>query len=164
MTQTLAVTEMEAPPQNGIAKAEDEEGFIFKGPTPMPLRDINTAQLLDEQRKLYPSRVALISRWQDRRLTYEELHSSTRQVAQSLLAHGVRPKDHVVVLAGNSVEFAQLLFAVGGIGAIFAIINPTITADEAVDAIDFLGRMCSSYMACWGRLFLTRRQSRLQFS
>jgi hypothetical protein len=48
------------------------------------------------------------------------------------------------VLAGNTTEYVQLLFAVGGIGAIFAIINPTFTAEEVLSAIDFLGETATS--------------------
>ncbi|KUI58618.1 Putative acyl-CoA synthetase YngI [Cytospora mali] len=111
---------------------------ILEGPQLPPLRDVNIGQLLDEQRKRYPERTAVVSRWQGRRLTYQDLHSDCLKIAQNLLSHGVRPGDRVVVLAGNALEYAQLLFAVGGIGAIFAIINPTFTQEEILSAVEFL--------------------------
>lgn len=103
-----------------------------------PLPKFNIGQLLDAQYRLYPQKMAVVSRWQHRRLTYQELYTNCRNIALRLLAHGVRPGDHVVVLAGNSIEYAQLFFAAGAIGVIFSIINPTFTVDEVVAAVDFL--------------------------
>ncbi|KAI1441713.1 amp dependent CoA ligase [Annulohypoxylon stygium] len=125
-----------------ILKSEVQQAtsndFVFEGPTSPPLQDINIGQLLDESCKKNHERVALVSRWQGERLTYQELHSSCQLIARRLLAIGVRPKDHVVVLAGNSIEYVQLFLATGAIGAIFSIINPTFTAEEVVNAVEFL--------------------------
>ncbi|KAI2463315.1 amp dependent CoA ligase [Annulohypoxylon bovei var. microspora] len=114
------------------------DDFVFEGPTSPPLRDINIGQLLDESCRENPQKVAVVSRWQGQRLTYQELHDSCQTIACHLLAMGVRPKDHVVVLAGNSIEYVQLFLATGAIGAIFSIINPTFTVEEVVRAVDFL--------------------------
>ncbi|KAI0881675.1 amp dependent CoA ligase [Annulohypoxylon maeteangense] len=112
--------------------------FVFEGPTSSPLRVINIGQLLDESCRENPEKVALVSRWQGDRLTYQELNDSCRVIARRLLDMGVRPKDHIVVLAGNSIEYVQLFLATGAIGAIFSIINPTFTVEEVVRAVEFL--------------------------
>jgi acyl-CoA synthetase (AMP-forming)/AMP-acid ligase II len=114
-----------------------------------PLPELNIGQLLDAQHRLYPNRVAAVSRWQRRRLTYQDLYNKSRDVALSLLVHGVRPGDHIVVLAGNSLEYAQLFFAVGAIGAVFSIINPTFTAEEVIAAVNFLGKQPASFLSTW---------------
>ncbi|KAL9636858.1 MAG: hypothetical protein Q9164_002562 [Protoblastenia rupestris] len=138
MAQISTLTETKFLPHYEKSGTGEHEGLIFEGPTSLPLRGVNIGQLLDEQRGQYAAKVAAVSRWQGISLTYQTLHSSSRDIAQSLLIHGVRPKDRVVVLAGNTIQFAQLFFAVGGIGATFAIINPTFTAEEVVTAVDFL--------------------------
>ncbi|PQE22356.1 long-chain-fatty-acid- ligase protein [Rutstroemia sp. NJR-2017a WRK4] len=119
-------------------EGELSEGSIFKGPTESSLKDLTVGKLLDTQSRQNPDKVAVVSRWQGTSLTYEALHISSRKIAQRLLAHGVRPKDRVVVMAGNAIEYTQLFFAVGGIGAVFAIVNPTFTQDEALAAVEFL--------------------------
>ncbi|KAL4986020.1 hypothetical protein BDW68DRAFT_189205 [Aspergillus falconensis] len=102
------------------------------------LTTINTAQLLEQQRLRYPDKEAVLSRWQGASLTYETLYKSSREIAASLLRHGVRPGDRVVVLAGNSIEYVQLFFAVSAIGAVFTIINPTFTPEEILPTIEFV--------------------------
>ncbi|KAL4735233.1 hypothetical protein BDV11DRAFT_174031 [Aspergillus similis] len=102
------------------------------------LTTLNTAQLLEQQRLRYPDKEAVLSKWQGASLTYETLNKSAREIAASLLRHGVRPGDRVVVLAGNSIEYVQLFFAASAIGAVFTIINPTFTPEEILPTIEFV--------------------------
>ncbi|KAK6072312.1 AMP-binding enzyme [Seiridium cupressi] len=124
-----------------MARNVGEDERIVEGPGLPPtlaLKDINIGQFLDQQAEKHAANLAIVSTWQDVRLTYEDLHNSCKSVAKRLLERGVRPRDHVVVLAGNSVEYVQLFFAVSAIGAVFCIINPTFAADEVLAAVDFL--------------------------
>lgn len=123
---------------------DDLRSATFDAARAPPLPEINIGQLLDSQYRLHRRKLAVISRWQHKRLTYQALYTNCREIALRLLAHGVRPGDHVVVLAGNSIEYVQLFFAAGAIGAIFSIINPTFTVDEVVAAVDFLGKSRAS--------------------
>jgi acyl-coenzyme A synthetase/AMP-(fatty) acid ligase len=135
--------ELELSKNGEKVEGESSEGFIFKGPTESSLKNLTVGKLLDTQSRQNPDKVAVVSRWQGTSLTYEALHSSSRKIAQRLLAHGVRPKDRVVVMAGNAIEYTQLFFAVGGLGAVFAIVNPTFTQDEALAAVEFLSKSFS---------------------
>ncbi|KAB8212599.1 hypothetical protein BDV34DRAFT_218975 [Aspergillus parasiticus] len=119
-------------------KADEDREFIVHGPTEPPLKDLTTAELLQQQYDRYPEKVAVVSRWQKTALTYRSLFDSSRKIAQALPAHGVRPTDCVVVLAGNSIEFVELLFAIGGIGSVFTIMNPTFTAEEVLATVDLI--------------------------
>ncbi|RAQ49584.1 AMP dependent CoA ligase [Aspergillus flavus] len=119
-------------------KADEGGEFIVHGPTEPPLQELTTAELLQQQYDRYPEKVAVVSRWQKTTLTYRSLFDSSREIAQALVAHGVRPTDRVVVLAGNSIEYVELLFAVGGIGSVFTIMNPTFTAEEVLATVDFI--------------------------
>ncbi|KAK4171232.1 putative acyl-CoA synthetase family [Triangularia setosa] len=131
MDELLSNTKSMTPPG-------DLEGVTFKAPPSLPLPDLNIGQLLDKQAREYPQRLSIVSRWQNKRGNYRELHNTCQDIAQGLLRRGVRPGDHVIVLAGNTLEYAQLFFAVGAIGAIFSIINPTFTAEEVVSAVELL--------------------------
>ncbi|ETS84287.1 hypothetical protein PFICI_02312 [Pestalotiopsis fici W106-1] len=124
-----------------MARNMCEDERIVEGPGLPPalvLKDINIGQFLDQQAEKHATNTALVSTWQDARLTYGDLHNSCKSVAKHLLQRGVRRHDHVVVLAGNSVEYVQLFFAVAAIGAVFCIINPTFAADEVLAAVEFL--------------------------
>ncbi|KAH6652740.1 putative amp dependent CoA ligase [Truncatella angustata] len=112
--------------------------FVFDGPTLPLLLNLNTSQLLANKREDYKGNTALISKWQGSHLSYEALYSSTQDAAASLLNAGVRPGDRVLVLAGNTTEYVQLFFATGGVGAIFAIVNPTFSKAEILEAVEFL--------------------------
>lgn len=127
---------LDAAPGNPLP--DDADGYIFQGPSSPQLIEFDTAKLLDQQQEHYGNKTAVISRWQGIKLTYSSLHATSRNVAQNLLYRGVGRGDHVVVLAGNSIEYVQLFFAVAGIGAIFSIINPTFTVEEVLDAVNFL--------------------------
>ncbi|KAK4201975.1 putative acyl-CoA synthetase family [Triangularia verruculosa] len=118
--------------------SEDLQGVTFKAPPSPPLPDFNIGRLLDRQAQEYPERVAIVSRWQNSRVNYQELHKDCRDIANSLLHRGVRPGDHVIVLAGNTLEYAKLFFATGAIGAVFSIINPTFTTEEVMSAVELL--------------------------
>lgn len=147
-------------------RAQSPEGSIFQGPTSSPLRGINIGQLLDEKNIEFGSRTAVTSRWQQRHLTYQQLRLKCLEIGRSLLIHGVRPRDRVIVLAGNAVEFVQLYFAVGGIGAIFSIINPALTVDEVAAVVDFLGRirwhpMGYLWLSVYSPLILSRAESNI---
>ncbi|KAK0724657.1 putative amp dependent CoA ligase [Lasiosphaeris hirsuta] len=122
----------------GPSVTGDPNAATFKAPASPPLPELNIGQLLDEQAVKYPDSTAIVSRWQEKRVTYRELHDTCRHLARSLLHHGVRPGDHVIVLAGNTIEYAEMFFAVGAVGAIFSIINPTFTTAEVVSAVDLL--------------------------
>lgn len=113
--------------------------FTFNGSTLGKLPEVNIGQILDTQGQRYAERTAAISRWANKRTSYQDLHAACQDIAESLLVHGVHPGDHVVVLAGNSMEYIQLFLAVGSIGAIFSIINPTFSAEEVLAAVEFLG-------------------------
>jgi acyl-CoA synthetase (AMP-forming)/AMP-acid ligase II len=140
MAQALTLTGIDSHLEHSTLTTRKASDAIFQGPETSALKTINIGELLDQQRDTRPDKTAIISKWQgNRRVTYRQLHKECQDVAQSLLRLGVRPSDRVVVLAGNSLEYAQLFYAVSGIGAVFSIINPTVTTEEIVPAIEFLG-------------------------
>ncbi|PRP96593.1 Long-chain-fatty-acid--CoA ligase [Enhygromyxa salina] len=65
-----------------------------------------------------------------RTITYQTLERETNQVARWLEAQGVEQGDRVAVLAKNRIEFIQLWFACGKLGAILQALNWRLTAAE----------------------------------
>ncbi|KAF2483763.1 fatty-acyl-CoA synthase [Neohortaea acidophila] len=59
----------------------------------------------------------------ERSWTYDEMYSTTLQMAQWMLEQGVRPGDLVALYLRNSAEFMMLMFATFAIGASVAPIN-----------------------------------------
>lgn len=126
---------------NNVEKFVSNTSLTVKGPAEPSLQDLTTGKLLQERVDQNPEKLAVVSRWQKTSLTYQSLFDSSRSIAQSLLIQGVRPGDHVVILAGNTIEYVQLFFAVGGIGSVFTIINPTFAAEEVIAAVDFIRKL-----------------------
>ena len=157
MAQTPILTQTQSISHYEKSGSRENENLIVEGSKLPQLRDVNIGQLLDEQGVRCSGKIAAVSRWQGITLTYQDLYRSGRDIAQSLLNHGVRPKDRVVVLSGNTIEYTQLFCAVGGIGAIFAIINPTFTVAEVIAAIDFLGLLHPSFFVCRRLVCLVQR-------
>ncbi|MDO9526304.1 MAG: class I adenylate-forming enzyme family protein [Gemmobacter sp.] len=60
---------------------------------------------------------------EDRVWTYSEIREESRRLAARLLAHGVRPRDHVAIILGNQVEFTIAKFAVARLGAVAVSVN-----------------------------------------
>jgi acyl-CoA synthetase (AMP-forming)/AMP-acid ligase II len=84
--------------------------------------------------KRYANRIALAQ--DGARLTYEEMNARANQLAHELIARGVRPGDHVGVLAGNTIPHVIALYAVAKAGAISAVFDVRWVARETAISID----------------------------
>jgi fatty-acyl-CoA synthase len=72
---------------------------------------------------LSPARIALIDPEGGERITYREWNARSGRIARGLSAIGVGRGDRVAVLAENSLEVLDLLFACGKLGAVFVPLN-----------------------------------------
>jgi len=75
-----------------------------------------------------PERDALIL--PNQRASYAALRSGAIRVAQSLIALGIGPGDHVGILIPNCIEFAEALLGVALIGAVAVPLNARLKAPE----------------------------------
>jgi len=64
------------------------------------------------------------------RLTYAQMYARTQQLANALIALGIKPGDRVATLGWNTWRHMELYFAVAGIGAICHTINPRLSNDQ----------------------------------
>jgi fatty-acyl-CoA synthase len=87
---------------------------------------------LTRREVLTPDRVALIDTLHDRRrITYREWNRTVNRTAHFLRdGLGVRKGDRVAILAMNCVEYLDLWFACGKIGAIIQLLNWRLTPHE----------------------------------
>jgi acyl-CoA synthetase (AMP-forming)/AMP-acid ligase II len=69
------------------------------------------------------------------RLSYEELNERANQLAQELIARGVRPGDHVGILAGNTIPHVIAIYAAAKAGAISVVFDVKWVARETAQAI-----------------------------
>ncbi|MGV9269020.1 acyl-CoA synthetase [Kitasatospora sp. NPDC003701] len=75
-----------------------------------------------------PERVALV--FQDRPVSYREVHEHALRVANGLHALGVRRGDRVAYLGGNHPAFLETLFACGLLGAVAVPLNTRLATPE----------------------------------
>lgn len=86
---------------------------------------------LAHREQLSPDKVALIDASNDDRpITYRAWNRATNQTAHLLRALGIGKGDRVAVLAHNCVEFVDLWFACGKLGAVLQPLNWRLTTVE----------------------------------
>nr|WP_298375970.1 AMP-binding protein [uncultured Halomonas sp.] len=95
-----------------------------------PLKGQTIGDCFDETVERYPERDALISRHQQLRYTWRELHAEVERAACALLALGVTKGERVGIWAPNCAEWAITQFATAKIGAILVNINPSYRTHE----------------------------------
>jgi fatty-acyl-CoA synthase len=78
----------------------------------------------------WPSREALVVRYQNLRCTYRELDQQTTVLARALLACGLRPGDRIGIWSPNNFEWVLTQFASARAGLILVNINPAYRITE----------------------------------
>ncbi len=92
---------------------------------------------LSRRRQLTPDREAVFDEHNGRRYCYAELDERASRVAHHLRSHfGVEPNDRVACLSTNRVEYLDLYFACGKLGAILAPLNHRLPVGEVVALLD----------------------------
>ena len=89
----------------------------------MLLRDV-----LSHAVKLYPDKVALIDG--DTQLTYRQAEERVRRLAAGLLSLGLKPGDHIAILANNSHRYWETYFVADIAGMPLAPLNIRLAAHE----------------------------------
>ncbi|MCO5546619.1 hypothetical protein L7F22_000049 [Adiantum nelumboides] len=82
----------------------------------------------------HPDRAALV--FPEQQVTYVELLAGARRVARGLLALGVRPGEHVALLAPNGVPYVEAFFGVSMMGRWWCRLNARHRAEELGHVID----------------------------
>lgn len=101
--------------------------------------------VLTRRAHLDPELEALVEVERERRFTYKELNARTNQVANVLLAKGLRKGDRVAFLMRNGVEFVESYFAVAKIGAVAVPLNWRLALDELEFIVKDSGSLALMY-------------------
>jgi len=66
-----------------------------------------------------------------RRLTFAELISLSCRLSRGLFAAGFKPRDRLLIVAENSVDYAALMFAVARCRGQLATLSPASTEGQS---------------------------------
>ncbi len=92
---------------------------------------MHAGDLLSARAELTPDREALLERATGRRFSYGELNQRANRIAHVLRDRcGIGAGDRVAMLAHNCVEYVELLYAAGKIGAVLVPLNWRLTPVE----------------------------------
>jgi fatty-acyl-CoA synthase len=100
-----------------------------RGPQ-LPLLDRTTGEQLEYIASRWPGQLALVSRHQNRRLSWAEILAAADQVGSGLNELGIRAGDRVGVWAMNCWEWVVVHFACARIGAVLVSVNPASRVRE----------------------------------
>ena len=78
--------------------------------------------------RMYLDKTVFIDK--DRRLTYKEFNEEINKVANALLEHGIENGDRIALLSLNSIEYMEILYAAGKIGAAIIPLNTRFSPSE----------------------------------
>jgi fatty-acyl-CoA synthase len=104
---------------------------------------------LDKRAKLTPGRVALHDTISGHDFTFTEWNAQANRTANFLRRLGVEKGDRVSVYAGNCVEYLDLFFACGKIGAILHNLNWRLTVHELQGIVADAGPKVLIYSGEW---------------
>ncbi len=100
--------------------------------------------VLEHNADLHPDKTALIADGQ--RLSYDTLEQHANAFANTLIQHGVKRGDRVVLFLPNSVPMVVAIFGTLKAGAAFVAVNPTTKQDK----LEYILSNCrASAMVTW---------------
>jgi acyl-CoA synthetase (AMP-forming)/AMP-acid ligase II len=98
----------------------------------MQAHPLMISSMLEHARRYHPD-TEIVSKTCEQtivRSNYRTLSHRAKQMAQSLIAMGVKPGDRVATLAWNTHRHLELYFAVSGIGAVLHTVNPRLFPEQ----------------------------------
>jgi fatty-acyl-CoA synthase len=109
---------------------EKAEPSYASGTGTTPLLGCCIGEALDATARAHPNYLALISRHQNQRFTFAELHTAVDRFACGLMHLGVQKGDRVGIWATNCSEWVIAQFATAKLGAILVNVNPAYRSYE----------------------------------
>ena len=106
------------------------------GASTKPLLGDTIGGALEKTARAHGARVALVSRHQNIRWTYEELNARADALASGILALGLKSGERIGIWAPNCAEWTLTQFAAAKIGLILVTINPAYRKAELEYALN----------------------------
>ena len=101
----------------------------LRGPD-RPLLELTVGGLLHRTATLYPDRLAVVSRHQQKRMTWAELSEAADRVARGLWSLGIRRGDRVGLWSTNCIEWIMMHMGCARAGASLVNVNPAYRSHE----------------------------------
>lgn len=89
--------------------------------------------LLTANARRYPGKAAVIC--DGKRLTFAQLEQRANQLANALLARGVKPGDRVIVYLANGIELVEAMAGILKMGALIVPLSTRLTAAEVTHIV-----------------------------
>jgi fatty-acyl-CoA synthase len=105
------------------------------GTSTIPLLGLTIGDQFEQTVRRYPDNLALISRHQNVRWTYQQLQAQVHRCAKALLHLGVQKGQRVGIWALNCAEWCVTQYATSLVGAVLVNINPSYRVHEAEYAL-----------------------------
>jgi amino acid adenylation domain-containing protein len=122
--EQLAAAEADAPVRSIelLTTAERDTILHAWNATAQPIPAATVPDLLEEQARMRPDAVALVSG--DRRWSYGELNSESNRLAHYLARRGLGPCDRVALAIPRSIEMVAALLGILKVGAAYVPLDP----------------------------------------
>jgi fatty-acyl-CoA synthase len=111
------------------------------------VKSVNASWWVQRWSELHPDKTAII--YEDRQISYKELHRSANRAACWLQALGIEKGDRLAALLENCPEFIELYLACARLGAIFVPLNFRLAAAE----VDYLIKHSRPRLLVYSRRF-----------
>jgi fatty-acyl-CoA synthase len=95
-----------------------------------PLLELTIGDLLERTVNRYPERLAVASRHQSKRMTWEELSAAADGLARGLWSLGIRRGDRVGLWSTNCIEWIVMHMGCARAGAALVNVNPAYRSHE----------------------------------
>lgn len=96
--------------------------------------DCSMFTFMEQTKNRHPDFYAL--EFQNNRMTFSEMFEQIELIAQSLLANGVKKGDYVSVVAPNTPQAVNMVYAINRIGAIANMIHPLLSQSEIKQLVE----------------------------
>ncbi|XP_065174322.1 medium-chain acyl-CoA ligase ACSF2, mitochondrial-like [Atheta coriaria] len=104
-----------------------------------PLQGITAGQLLENAAKKYPDRLAVISAYQSKSITFGELLTQADRFAAGLMNIGIAKGDYVAIWAPNSIEWVIVSLGCARGGFVLAQLNHSYKSNELLYSVNKVG-------------------------
>ena len=119
-------------------ETEAEKSYVH-GASTTPLLGETIGGALHRAAEMAGTRLALISRHQNIRLTYAELDAEVSRIAAGLLALGLSRGDRIGIWSPNNAEWLLTQYAAARAGLILVTLNPAYRVHELEYALNLSG-------------------------
>ncbi len=96
--------------------------------------DCSMFSFMEKTKNRHPDFTAL--EFQNNKITFSEMFAQIELIAQSLLASGIKKGDYVSVVAPNTPQALNMVYAINRIGAIANMIHPLLSSGEIQQLVE----------------------------